>query len=93
MNRIDIKLGLTILLLLITIILPLGFVMNQIFYGFYVSQAQEETHMLSSQYANLINDSTVENRLEVVEVAAKISNQKMLALSDQGEVWLNRIFR
>ncbi|WP_332634867.1 sensor histidine kinase [Halalkalibacter flavus] len=92
MNRIDIKLGLTILLLLITIILPLGFVMNQIFYGFYVSQAQEETHMLSSQYASLINDSTVENRLEVVEVAAKISNQKMLALSDEGEVWAQSNF-
>ncbi|MCL7746662.1 MULTISPECIES: sensor histidine kinase [Bacillaceae] len=92
MNRIDIKLGLTILLLLITIILPLGFVMNQIFYGFYVSQAQEETHMLSSQYANLINDSTVENRLEVVEVAAKISNQKMIALSDEGEVWAQSNF-
>lgn len=86
MNRIDIKLGTTMILLLLSILLPLGFVMNQIFYGFYINQSQEETLLLSSQYASLINDHTVENRLEIVEVASRISNQKMIVLSEEGEL-------
>ncbi len=86
MNRIDIKLGAAIILLLISILLPLGFVLNQIFYGFYINQAQEETLTLSAQYASLLNENEAENRLGVVEVAARISNQKMVVLSEEGHV-------
>lgn len=77
------------ILLVMIILFPLGFVINQIFYAFYIQQAQEETLQLSTQYASLINDSSVENRMEVVEVAARMSNQKLLILEKEGELWAN----
>ncbi len=39
-NRIAIKLGVTIILLFLLVLLPLGFVINQIFSGFYYNQVQ-----------------------------------------------------
>lgn len=50
-NRITLKLGGTIILLFLIILLPLGFVINEVFTGFYYSKVQAEIDQLSIRYA------------------------------------------
>ncbi len=47
MNKIVLKLGGTIMILFLMVVLPLGYVANQIFTNFYYNQVQEEVEELS----------------------------------------------
>ncbi|KMK76274.1 sensor histidine kinase [Alkalihalobacillus pseudalcaliphilus] len=89
MNRINIKLSATMIILLVSILFPLGFVINQIFYQFNLQQAQDESLYLATQYASLISDSGVESRMEVVEVSAKLANQKLIVMMEDNEILAN----
>ncbi|TFE27469.1 sensor histidine kinase [Cohnella luojiensis] len=53
-NRIVVKLGGTIILLFLVVLLPVGFVTNQIFSGFYFNKVQENLDQLSSRYADFL---------------------------------------
>ncbi|KGA96648.1 histidine kinase [Alkalihalobacillus alcalophilus ATCC 27647 = CGMCC 1.3604] len=89
MNRINLKLSATMIILLVAILFPLGFVINQIFYQFNLQQAQDESLYLAKQYASLISDSSVESRIEVVEVSAKLANQKLIVMMEDREILAN----
>ncbi|WP_336788506.1 sensor histidine kinase [Paenibacillus sp. MMO-177] len=53
-NRIVVKLGGTIIILFLAVLLPVGFVTNQIFSAFYLNKVQEETDQLSARYADFL---------------------------------------
>ncbi|WP_368502853.1 sensor histidine kinase (plasmid) [Alkalihalophilus sp. As8PL] len=89
MNRINIKLSVTMIILLVSILFPLGFVINQIFYQFNLQQAQDESLNLATQYASLINDNSIESRMEVVEVSARLANQKLIVMMEDKEILAN----
>ncbi|MET3506420.1 ATP-binding protein [Halalkalibacter oceani] len=85
-NRINIKLGATIILFFLVLLFPLGFVMNQIFSGFYLNQANEETNQLSSQYADLISNNRSETTIQMLEVIAQFSQIPLIIVDAKGEI-------
>ncbi|WP_264806906.1 sensor histidine kinase, partial [Cytobacillus sp. NCCP-133] len=87
-NRIVVKLGASILLLVLAILLPLGFVINQIISGFYITKVQEQIDDLSSRYAASLNSFDVPN-LNMIEMHAAMTEQKIVIVNDQGIVVAN----
>ncbi|MGB6407787.1 MAG: ATP-binding protein [Planococcus donghaensis] len=87
-NSIVVKLGSSILLLVLVILLPLGFVVNQIFSGFYFSKVQEEVEEASERYANSI-DSLDEQQFELFELLASVTEQEIIIVNEQEIVVAN----
>ncbi|PGT79585.1 ATP-binding protein [Bacillus sp. AFS040349] len=87
-NSIVVKLGASILLLVLAILLPLGFIMNQIFSGFYFSKVQEQINVLSTRYAETINTLDVQY-LHMFELLATLTDQEIVIVDDQGIVVAN----
>lgn len=89
-NRIVIKLGGTIILLFLIILLPLGFVINQIFTGFYYNQTQKQIDQLSSRYAKSI--TTTGNpgmAVNMIEMMSEFSRMMLYIVDNQGTVIAN----
>ena len=87
-NSIVVKLGTSILLLVLVILLPLGFVVNQTFSSFYFSKVQEQVEEASARYASSIN-SLDDQQLEVFELLASVTEQEVVIVNDQGTVVAN----
>ncbi|USK31329.1 HAMP domain-containing histidine kinase (plasmid) [Bacillus sp. CMF21] len=87
-NSIVVKLGASILLLVLAILLPLGFIMNQIFSGFYFSKVQEQIDHLSDRYADSIN-SLDEQYLKMFELLATMIDQEIVIVDELGIVVAN----
>ncbi|ANU23388.1 sensor histidine kinase [Planococcus donghaensis] len=87
-NSIVVKLGVSVLLLVLAILLPLGFIVNQIFSGFYFSKVQEEVEEASERYANSI-DSLDEQQFELFELLASVTEQEIIIVDEQGVVVAN----
>lgn len=84
-NSIVVKLGASILLLILVILLPLGFVVNQTFSNFYFSKVQEQVEEASNRYASSI--SSLDNQqLEVFELLAFVTEQEIVIVNDQGAI-------
>jgi signal transduction histidine kinase len=86
MNSIVTKLGLTILITIMVILLPLGFVTNKIFSNFYYSQIYEEVDSLSSKYASAITDLESTSTLEMFEKLADLTNKEIVVVDKEGSV-------
>ncbi|MCY9659517.1 ATP-binding protein [Paenibacillus chondroitinus] len=82
-NRIVIKLGGTIILLFLVVLLPVGFVINQIFSGFYFSKVQEDIDQLSSRYADAI--ASTQNPT-MVKMMADFSQVKLYIVDVDGQI-------
>lgn len=87
-NSIVIKLGTSILLLVLAILLPLGFVVNQIFSGFYFNKIQEQVDEASDRYAKSINILD-ERKLEMFELLASVTEQEIVIVNEQGTIIAN----
>lgn len=87
-NSIVVKLGASILLLVMVILLPLGFVVNQIFSSFYFSKVQEQVEEASDRYANSI-DSLDAQQLKLFELLATVTEQEIVIVDTQGRVVAN----
>lgn len=85
-NRIVIKLGGTIIVLFLIVLLPLGFVMNQIFSGFYSSQAEKEIGHLALRYANAIASRRDAMTVSMIEMMSEFSDMKVVIADGQGQV-------
>jgi signal transduction histidine kinase len=83
-NRTVFKLGGTIILLFLIILLPLGFVIDQIFSGFYYNKVKEDNNQVASQYANLIANSRGHMTVRMIEMMAGFSQVKLYIVDDQG---------
>lgn len=85
-NRISIKLGVTIISLLLVVLLPLGFVLNQVVSSFYYSQIEDEINTLSSNYANAITQSGTMKMVQMIETIADFSNVRLVAVDKDGQL-------
>ncbi|GGK12751.1 two-component sensor histidine kinase [Caldalkalibacillus thermarum] len=86
LNRIDVKLGVMIMLLFLVLLLPLGFVINQIFSGFYFTKVQEETSRLSAQYAQLIARHPDHMMIPMIEMMAQFSQVRIFIINPEGQI-------
>ena len=87
-TSIVVKLGLSILLLLLTILLPLGFTLTQLFTNFYFSEAEQELDSLSDRYAASISSIDTE-QLNLFERLSSLTDRDMLVVDDTGIVAAN----
>ncbi|MFC4324247.1 sensor histidine kinase [Litchfieldia salsa] len=88
-NRIVIKLGASILTIILIILLPLGFIMNQLFSGFYYNKVQDQLNDLSNRYANTITSVEDQDILQMFEVLADMTDQEIIIVNEQGTVVAN----
>jgi signal transduction histidine kinase len=88
-NRIVFKLGGSILIIVLIILLPLGFVTQQIFSGFYYSKVQNQLMDLSKRYAESI--SSLENKeiFHMFETLATMTDQEIVIVDSNGQVLAN----
>jgi signal transduction histidine kinase len=90
MNRIVIKLGGSIILLFLIVLLPLGFVLNQMFTGFYYNKVQEDIDELSSRYAETITSSgSPAMAVSMIEMMSQFSETKLYIVDSEGKVVAN----
>lgn len=82
-NRIGTKLGGMIILLFLVVLLPLGFVINQIFSGFYFSKVQEDIDQLSDRYADFM--ATSQNPM-MLKMMADFSQVKLYVVDVNGQI-------
>jgi signal transduction histidine kinase len=85
-NSIVIKLGASILTIILIVLLPLGFIMNQILSGFYYNNVHEELNDLSSRYANTITSVKDEDILRMFEILADMTDQEIIIVDEKGTV-------
>ncbi|MEA3321485.1 MAG: ATP-binding protein [Bacillota bacterium] len=88
-NSIVIKLGASILTIILIILLPLGFIMNQLFSGFYFNSVQEQLNELSSRYANTITSVEDKGILHMFEILADMTEQEIVIVDERGTVVAN----
>lgn len=88
-NRIVIKLGATIILLFLVVLLPLGFVINQIFSGFYYNQVQQHIEQLASRYASEVASSQNIKTVEMIEMMSSFSDVNMMVVDAEGKIMAN----
>ncbi|WP_407270624.1 ATP-binding protein [Radiobacillus sp. PE A8.2] len=86
MNKIVLKLGGTIMVLFLVVLLPLGYVANQIFTNFYYSQVQEEVEELSQKYALTITSMENEKFLTMFKTLAELTNKEIYIIDADGKV-------
>nr|GGG85184.1 two-component sensor histidine kinase [Virgibacillus oceani] len=86
MNKIVLKLGGTIMVLFLVVLLPLGYVANQIFTNFYYKQVQEEVEDLSRKYALTITSFENEKFLNMFKTLADLTNKEIYIVSADGKV-------
>jgi hypothetical protein len=90
MNRIVIKLGGSIILLFLVVLLPLGFVINQIFTGFYYNTVQENIDQLADRYAQTIASSDAPlMAVSMIEMMNQYSDNKLYIIDSDGTVIAN----
>ncbi|GAX91655.1 sensor histidine kinase [Effusibacillus lacus] len=85
-NRIVVKLIGAILLLFLVVLLPLGFVIDRIFSGFYYRQVQEEIDGLSSRYAQSVAVTRDLMTVNMIEMMANFSDVKLYIADVDGRV-------
>ncbi|MGG3987016.1 sensor histidine kinase [Bacillus smithii] len=83
-NRIDIKLGATIMMLFLIVLLPMGFVINQIFTGVYYKHTQEHIRQLSDRYAKAISDQAM--TVEMIMMMADFSQVDTFVVNKEGQI-------
>jgi len=88
-NNIFLKLCASILIILLAVLLPLGFIMNQIFTGFYFNNIQQQLNKQSSQYANSISALDKKENLEVFKLLPTVTDQEIIIVNEDGVVIAN----
>ncbi|WP_162287882.1 sensor histidine kinase [Indiicoccus explosivorum] len=73
------KLGVSILLLVLAVLLPLGFVLNQLFTNFYFNETANELMTLTDQYADAIS-SVEDGQLDLYERLASLTGKELLVV-------------
>jgi signal transduction histidine kinase len=88
-NSIVVKMGATIIVLLLMVLLPLGYTVNQIFSSFYFNEVKEQLDRLSSQYASSIKSLADQEQLVVFELLGQVTEQSIVIVDREGYVLIN----
>ncbi|KRF18630.1 sensor histidine kinase [Paenibacillus sp. Soil787] len=86
-NRVVVKLGSTITILFLVVLLPMGFVINQILTGFYQKNTQENIKLLSTRYAKALSDGV--STVEGITTIADFSDVKFFIIDNKGKIIAN----
>ncbi|SEB05574.1 Signal transduction histidine kinase [Thalassobacillus cyri] len=86
MNKIVLKLGGTIMALFLVVLLPLGYVANQIFTNFYYNQVQEEISDLSQKYALTLPSLNNDMSVQMFQTLAELTNKEIYIVDAEGKV-------
>lgn len=85
-NRVDVKLGATIILLFLVVLLPLGFVIDQIISGFYYNKVQQDVEQLSSRYADILSTNRNPMIIHMIEMMAELSQTNLYLVDAKGDI-------
>lgn len=86
-NQIVIKLGATIIFLFLIVLVPVGFVIERIFSGFYYSEVREENDKLSTHYTQVIAaNNNYPEMVSMIEMMANFSNVNLYIIDRNGQV-------
>ncbi len=88
-NKIVLKLGGTIMILFLVVLLPLGFIINQIFTNFYFDKVQEETEELSMKYARTLESMDNPMMLNMFETLAELTSKEIVILNEEQQIIAN----
>ncbi|WP_408011506.1 sensor histidine kinase [Pseudalkalibacillus sp. A8] len=88
-NKVVLKLGGTILILFLVVLLPLGYVTSQIFTNFYYGQVQEEIDGLSRKYANSIQSLNDKKILSMFGTLAELTNKEIYIIDPKAREVVN----
>ncbi|MBP1156475.1 MULTISPECIES: HAMP domain-containing sensor histidine kinase [unclassified Paenibacillus] len=88
-NRIGFKLALTFIFMFAAVLLPVGYVTQQIFTGFHIRHVQEEIDQTALQYANTLSSSVNNEAYRMIEMMAKFSDEKMFIVDATGRIELS----
>ncbi|MEN1969632.1 HAMP domain-containing sensor histidine kinase [Lentibacillus sp. N15] len=86
MSKLVLKLGGTIIVLLLVVLLPLGYVANKIFTNFYYSQVKQELADLSQKYANTITSLDDQEVINMFKNLADLTNKEIYIVGAAGNV-------
>lgn len=85
-HRVDLKLGATIILLFLIVLLPLGFVIDQIISSFYYRQVEQDVEQLSSRYADVLSTNYNSTAIHMIELMATFSQENLYIVDDKGNI-------
>lgn len=85
-NRIVFKLGGTIMLLILMVLLPLGYVIDRIFAGFYYKQTQEEINKYATRFARMVSQSPDLMTINMMEMMARFSGEPLFIADQEGKI-------
>ncbi|PAM92961.1 histidine kinase, partial [Flavobacterium sp. IR1] len=85
-NRIDVKLGLTMITVFLLVFAPFVCVIDQVFCNYYYNKAKEEAHQLTSNYAQMIANNQMLMSTPMVEMAGNITQKKIFLLDEDGDM-------
>ena len=86
MSRLVLKLGGTIMVLFLAILLPLGFVANHLITNFYYSQVEKEIGELSQKYARTITSLEDEEMINMFKNLAILTNKEIYIVDAKGKL-------
>ncbi|PKR77626.1 two-component sensor histidine kinase [Halalkalibacillus sediminis] len=89
MNTVFNKIGLIILLLFLTILIPLGIVIHEIFQTTKDKHLREETHELATQQAYHLNMMEEESWLEIGESLSEEYSREIVIIGSSGQIVVN----
>ncbi|KMY52562.1 hypothetical protein AC623_20540 [Bacillus sp. FJAT-27231] len=85
-NSIVIKLGATIMVLFMVILIPLGYVMDRIFTGFYYGQVHTHIDEVSADIITSLRDLNNKNELKLYQELANHTNTEIVIVNNKGKV-------
>ncbi|WP_088051901.1 sensor histidine kinase [Virgibacillus dakarensis] len=86
MSKLVLKLGGIIMISLLVVLLPLGYVANKIFTNFYYSEVQSEIGELSQKYAHTITSLDDQEMINMFKNLADLTNKEIYIVDNMGKV-------
>ncbi|MEC2133348.1 HAMP domain-containing sensor histidine kinase [Brevibacillus centrosporus] len=71
------------------VLLPVGFVIERIFSGFYLNEVRNQIEQTSSHYAQMLSNMTTPDVLPMIEMMAGITKYKLYIVDDHGVIIVN----
>ncbi|MEK4447018.1 HAMP domain-containing sensor histidine kinase [Bacillus sp. FSL M8-0052] len=86
MNSITFKLSGTIIILLLTVLFPLVFTIDQLFTAFYKNQKQEEMNHFAAKYSASISNVEDTNAYHMFEMSSELMNADLFVFNMKGKI-------
>lgn len=82
-NSIVFKLGLTIFIILVSVLLPLIYAINQLFSGFYLSENHHQIDQLADKYSNILTNT---ENISSLQTVANLTETQICIIDQKGKI-------